>query len=71
MTAVDAYMRAANRIRIVDGSCGSARMALAGVRGPTLGMLNGASAERQGRRPDDRCLSQGLYEDGHVGGVAR
>ena len=47
MTAVDAYMPAANRIRIV---------------------VTRFSAERYGRRPNDRCLSRGLNQDGDVGG---
>src|SRR6266478_947492 len=29
------------------------------------------SAERDGCRPDDGCLTQWLYEDSHVGGVSR
>ena len=32
---------------------------------------NPRSTQRYGRRPDDRRLSHGLYQDGHVGGVRR
>jgi hypothetical protein len=28
-------------------------------------------AQRQGCRPDDRRLTQGLHQNGHIGGIAR
>jgi hypothetical protein len=34
-----------------------------------MGPLNRSSAERYGCRPDDRCLSHGLNQDGDVGGI--
>ena len=41
------------------------------VGAATDGILKGSSAERDGRRPDDRRLAHGLYEDRDVGGIVR